>query len=212
VSVWLPRWTNQDHARRSLLYRYSPRYMHYASELYATTQPAWCEPVASAPRKGWRTSTLSRHGVSARPRRSKLCVSRVCVYRSQGCGAVGGAAGRARATRHPATGARRRHGKAGELARCHASELPTGWCTAVRGSRGSGARRPQPYRLTQLPGDARRQRGRVKHNALDYRQGQPCRELACHYCHIPSSAHSSPHARKTEMAQVPPAGEGQADH
>ena len=38
------RWTNRQRARRSLLYRYSPRYLHYGSELYASTQPAWCAP------------------------------------------------------------------------------------------------------------------------------------------------------------------------
>ena len=34
-------WTNKEHARRSLLYRYSPKYLHYASEQYATSQPDW---------------------------------------------------------------------------------------------------------------------------------------------------------------------------
>jgi hypothetical protein len=34
-------WTNHDHARRSLLYRYSPKYLHYAGELFGSSQPAW---------------------------------------------------------------------------------------------------------------------------------------------------------------------------
>ena len=34
-------WTNKEHARRSLLYRYSPKYLHYGSEQYATSQPDW---------------------------------------------------------------------------------------------------------------------------------------------------------------------------
>ena len=34
-------WTNRSTERRSLLYRYSPKYLHYASEQYATSQPDW---------------------------------------------------------------------------------------------------------------------------------------------------------------------------
>ena len=47
-------WTNHDHARRSLLYRYSPKYLHYAGELFGSSQPAWVSELT----EGNNTSNL----------------------------------------------------------------------------------------------------------------------------------------------------------
>ena len=38
----------QEHARRSLLYRYSPKYLHFAGGTYETNQPAWVGELTEA--------------------------------------------------------------------------------------------------------------------------------------------------------------------
>ena len=46
-------WTNCRHARRSLMYRYSPPYLQYSgpqNELYPTSQPQWVAGLTAAQR------------------------------------------------------------------------------------------------------------------------------------------------------------------
>ena len=40
-------WT-AEHERRSLLYRYSPKYLHFAGGTYQTSQPAWVSELTEA--------------------------------------------------------------------------------------------------------------------------------------------------------------------
>jgi hypothetical protein len=40
-------WT-ADHERRSLLYRYSPKYLHFAGGVYHTEQPKWVAELTEA--------------------------------------------------------------------------------------------------------------------------------------------------------------------
>ena len=40
-------WT-AEHERRSLLYRYSPKYLHFAGGTYETSQPAWVSELSEA--------------------------------------------------------------------------------------------------------------------------------------------------------------------
>jgi len=40
-------WT-ADHDRRSLLYRYSPKYLHFAGGTYQTSQPDWVSELTEA--------------------------------------------------------------------------------------------------------------------------------------------------------------------
>lgn len=65
-------WTNHDHSRRSLLYRYSPKYLHYSAELYGTSQPAWVselteEQQAVLEPPGGSRPELDDSGVLAQP-------------------------------------------------------------------------------------------------------------------------------------------------
>ena len=40
-------WT-AEHERRSLLYRYSPKYLHFAGGTYQTSQPEWVSELTEA--------------------------------------------------------------------------------------------------------------------------------------------------------------------
>ena len=43
-------WRNAAHARRSLLYRYSPKYLHFAGGSYESRQPEWVAELTPAQR------------------------------------------------------------------------------------------------------------------------------------------------------------------